>query len=461
MQTRDVLPTVVLGCAKGDRLLLPPMLEGLIAAGFEVEVASGLETRGDPLVAAGDPLLAAAARLREAAYVLLASQQLPALMTEQLRMRLLAASVPARRIVTIQIDDDSTGAIDVAQRLAALGIVASHVRRPTSVRLGAAKSASESSGTRPTTIVGVVPQLPPPQVAPPPPPVGARPQVQLPVSGSVPVLDVDIEDDAPPTRKRAFVIGGVAAGLVALVAIIAASGSDPEPTAAETAAVKAQWTALYERATESITPAPTVVPAAQPTALASPVIVPVPVPAEIVVAAATPDVSPKPELAPPPVLPPPPATPEAVEIVAEEDGAPHVDEIEIQSIYAGLVSQKFRALDIVLVSPEPRKKKGKRVYKTPAKLTWSAAKTYCEKLEIDGVAGWRLPRVGELGSLSTGELLPDGKFWSQTEGDTFGRSRVVWNTKTEKMGLAPVKWKGGRVVCVRTLAKAPVLPAAK
>ncbi|MBC8068227.1 MAG: hypothetical protein IAG13_07830, partial [Deltaproteobacteria bacterium] len=52
----------------------------------------------------------------------------------------------------------------------------------------------------------------------------------------------------------------------------------------------------------------------------------------------------------------------------------------------------------------------------------------------------------------------DGKFWSQTEGDTFGRSRVVWNTKTVRMGTAPVKWSGGRVVCVRTLAKAPALP---
>jgi len=76
-----------------------------------------------------------------------------------------------------------------------------------------------------------------------------------------------------------------------------------------------------------------------------------------------------------------------------------------------------------------------------------------EKLDVNGVTGWRLPRVGELGSITKNELIADGKFWSQTEGDTFGKSRLVWNTHTSRMEIAPVGWKGGRVVCVRTMAK--------
>lgn len=444
--TRDVLPTVVLGCAKDDRLLLPPMLEGLVAAGFEVEVASGLESRGDPL-------LAAATRLREAAFVLLVSAELPALLTDQLRTKLMHAGVPGRRIVAIAIDE-ANGAIDVAERLAAAGIVASHVRRPTSVRLGAVHGLSESSGTRPTTFIGVVPAIPDARASGFPPPAPPRQTMHAPLSGSVPVLDVELEADVLPGRRRKLAIAAATAAALGLVFVIAASRSTPEPTAQDVTQVKESWASLYERARDHVAPAPEAAPAvAAPAvvAVASPVIVPVPVPApaepEVVIAV--------PE-EPKPVADTPPPPPLAAEPV--DDEAPRVDEVEIQSIYAGLVGQKFRALDILLVSPEPRKKKGKRVYKTPAKMAWKGAQAYCEKLEIDGVADWRLPGVGELGSLTSGELLPEGKFWSQTEGDTFGRSRVVWNTKSAKMGTAPVRWTGGRVVCVRTLAKAPTLP---
>lgn len=444
---RDVVHTVVLGCAKDDRLLLPPMLEGLVASGFEVEVASGLEQRAEPL-------MAAAARLREAAYVLLASGLLPAGAVEPLRARLVQAGIPARRIVVLAVDEGS-GAIDVAQRLAALGMSASHVRRPTSVRLGAVAAIVEPSAA----------EFPPP-LASTPLAAGARTRLHAPVSASVPVLDVELDELLPNHRRRSIAIAASTAALLGL-AVLVLGGSDDAATldADERAAAQASWSALFERVRGEATPAtPTELAVAEPVpstvevAVAAPVVL-TSLPAQTLAAAAPAAVVPPPVVAAPPVLAVAPVA--AVAPVPDEpviDGEPVVDEVEIQSIYAGLVGQKFRALDILLVSPEPRKRKGKRVYKTPAKMGWAFAKGYCDKLEIEGVGDWRLPRVGELGSLTAGELLPDGKFWSQTEGDTFGRSRVVWNTKTVRMGTAPVKWTGGRVVCVRTLAKAPALP---
>jgi hypothetical protein len=135
-----------------------------------------------------------------------------------------------------------------------------------------------------------------------------------------------------------------------------------------------------------------------------------------------------------------------------------IDQAEMQSIYSGLIGQKFRALDILLIAPEPKKKRGKKVTKTPARMNYAAALAYCASLEIGGVSGWRLPRVGELGSVTEGSLIGDGLYWSQTEADTFGKTRVVWNTQKSKMGPAPMRWKGGRVVCVRTMARPVEVP---
>jgi hypothetical protein len=47
---RDVVPTLVLCCAKDTRHLLPPALELLASRGFQVEVVSGLEQRDDAVV---------------------------------------------------------------------------------------------------------------------------------------------------------------------------------------------------------------------------------------------------------------------------------------------------------------------------------------------------------------------------------------------------------------------------
>jgi hypothetical protein len=134
------------------------------------------------------------------------------------------------------------------------------------------------------------------------------------------------------------------------------------------------------------------------------------------------------------------------EVVTEE--APNPDDAE--AVYDALANRKVRALDILLMAPEPVRtfKRRKKTY--PKKMGWTDAEAYCTDLDIDGVRAWRLPTIGELSSLTKGRMMPSGKFWSRTKGDTFGQSRVVWNSEHERMGPAPTSWKGGRVICVRT-----------
>lgn len=437
----------MLGCAKADRLLLPPMLQGLVTAGFEVEVASGLELRPDSL-------MAAATRMPDAAYVLLESLELPTTGIGQLRARLLAAGIPARRLIVLAIEQ-AAGTIDVTARLAAAGMVASPVRRPTSVRLQAV--AGDPIATVQVAVGNTVVGFPAPGVVVAPALPGVQRTMHAPVSASVPVLDMEIEEMFAPRRR--WIAVGVGAAVVAIGLIALAGRDEPEPLSqAEIARTIAAWSDIVDDVLPSVAKEPIdaeLVVAAVAFVPPAPVAIVAVPPPVLPVVVATPDLPPP--VAAAPVLP---VTPAAVVVVAEEPTIvePMVDEVEIQSIYAGLVSQKFRALDILLVSPEPRKRKGKRIFKTPGKMSWVAATSYCDALEIGGVGDWRLPQVGELGSLTSGELLPDAKFWSETQGDTFGRSRVVWNTKTARMGTAPVRWTGGRVVCVRTLAKAPELP---
>jgi formylglycine-generating enzyme required for sulfatase activity len=111
--------------------------------------------------------------------------------------------------------------------------------------------------------------------------------------------------------------------------------------------------------------------------------------------------------------------------------------------------RKIRALDILLVSPEAtRKLKGRRTARA-LHTSWAGANAFCEALEIDGIAGWRLPTAGEFRTLGTSNMLGRRIYWSATEGDAFGTDRVVWNNLKKRMAPAPSTWKGGRVLCVR------------
>lgn len=451
----EALPTVVLCCPRDMRHLLAPVLELLTGRGFSVEVVSGLEQRDDGL-------LVTAQRQRDAVYVLF-SDPLPHVIdraTERLRQ----AGIPEQRVAIMPLE--WRGPADVAAAIERMGVpMPRGPRRSTGANLPA---------------TGTVVSFPPPMtIGAAAAAAGATPPPRAPLhSQSVPVLEHgDGLDEAwAQNRRRTRMAVGAVLGAVLLTAVIAAaaaSGEDEGPVA-----TTAPWS-QFSAASPSIA-APQVrvagiaggaatageaerAGAATPSAVPSvvtpspaPVVAPAPVGAPAPIVAPTPVVAPAPVVTPAPIegmpMPTTPTpAPEEVEIVAE----PEIDEAEMRTIYAGLTAQKFRALDIVLIAPEPRKKVRKRITKSPARLSWAGANAYCEALEIGGVTGWRLPRVGELGSITRGALIADGKFWSQTEGDTFGRTRVVWNTQTEKMGTAPVAWKGGRVVCVRTMARVP------
>jgi hypothetical protein len=120
---------------------------------------------------------------------------------------------------------------------------------------------------------------------------------------------------------------------------------------------------------------------------------------------------------------------------------------DADAVYRALSEGKIRALDLLLIAPEPVTVWRKR--SIVRKLAFADAAAHCAELDIDDVAGWRLATIGELSSLTTGRMLERGKFWSSTKADSFGHTRVVWNSQTGKMGPAPTKWRGGRVVCVR------------
>lgn len=136
-----------------------------------------------------------------------------------------------------------------------------------------------------------------------------------------------------------------------------------------------------------------------------------------------------------------------------EAPAPAVTSADADAVYAALEKRRIRALDIMLVAPEPYYKKRRRRRARVRRMTFAKAEAYCNGLDIDAVSGWRLASIGELGSLSSVGMLPNGKFWTTTKADAFGDQRVVWNNKRDRMGPAPVGWKGGRVVCVRNYSR--------
>jgi hypothetical protein len=149
----------------------------------------------------------------------------------------------------------------------------------------------------------------------------------------------------------------------------------------------------------------------------------------------------------------------AVEITekepAESDAGTDRTDDDAEAVYRALNEQKVRALDLLLIAPEPIVQWRKRT--AIKKMSFEDATEHCAKLDIEGVTGWRLATIGELSSLTSGRMIERGKFWSVTKADTFGQSRVVWNSQTEKMGPAPTKWRDGRVLCVRPTVRPPSL----
>lgn len=121
---------------------------------------------------------------------------------------------------------------------------------------------------------------------------------------------------------------------------------------------------------------------------------------------------------------------------------------EDPAIAAALRAQSIRALDILLIAPEARVQKRKN-WKI-ARLRHAEAAAYCEDLVVAGVDGWRLPTIGELASLTTANILAkQTTYWSDTKGDTYGNTRVIWAVQSKRMLSVGANNRGARTICVR------------
>lgn len=118
--------------------------------------------------------------------------------------------------------------------------------------------------------------------------------------------------------------------------------------------------------------------------------------------------------------------------VAAQDPA---GEASPERVAAALRERTIRALDILLVAPE-----------STQAMPYPAAEAHCRDLHVEGLGGWRLPELGELGSLTRAEMLGPHRYWSQTPADTFGDERMVWWAKRQRTVPAV---EAAHVVCVR------------
>jgi hypothetical protein len=100
-----------------------------------------------------------------------------------------------------------------------------------------------------------------------------------------------------------------------------------------------------------------------------------------------------------------------------------------------LADREVRALDVLLVQPE-----------SAGPMSHPDALDYCAALELGGLAGWRLPEVGELYSLTEAGMVGRSMYWSQTRGDTFGDRHLAWNGRRWR---AEHSSSDSRVLCVR------------
>lgn len=113
-----------------------------------------------------------------------------------------------------------------------------------------------------------------------------------------------------------------------------------------------------------------------------------------------------------------------------------VDPPRDQPLMDALRHRTIRALDVLLVTAEPR-----------GPFTFDRAQTDCAALELEGLTGWRLPELGELGSLTQAGMIGAHKYWSQTAADTFGDQRIVWWARHQRTVPGVQE---AYAVCVRT-----------
>jgi hypothetical protein len=81
-------------------------------------------------------------------------------------------------------------------------------------------------------------------------------------------------------------------------------------------------------------------------------------------------------------------------------------------------------------------------------MTFADAEDYCSNLILEDLQGWRLPRIGELGTLMKAEFVDRGFYWSATPADTFGDEHLAaWGRRRGTRVVT--RTKDSFVVCVR------------
>ena len=109
-------------------------------------------------------------------------------------------------------------------------------------------------------------------------------------------------------------------------------------------------------------------------------------------------------------------------------------------IARALATRTIRSLDVLLFLPE----------RSP-RLPHDKAMVHCARTDVLGIAGWRLPTIGELNSLAQAKMLDrDVVYWSSTAADTFGEQHLALLGRNRQISARPDRWDGGRALCVRT-----------
>lgn len=448
---------MVLGCAKADRGQMARLLEVFAAHEHHVELVSGVDESRQRWREAGQR------HGMRAVYVacggqVLAPSQLVALRQELASLGIPDTSIWAEVVDWAQLDRlirDVDRMIEQAPPMVPAPPPLASVRTagPSATPPPAPPSLLPAIGPSVVPAVAegsIAPMLPPssPRLAPTAPSrdgsrvsLPPRPDVPSPLGAMEPLDSMDSMDSMVGRvggwgRRVAWTLGVLAAaGLVGVVTL-----ARPSPTNAESSAT------ITDAAVAAVAAAASQAPAASRTGALAPQAGNEP---RLALASAAAERAGAPVGQRSPTSEPVGAADLTAPTAGDDDALVHT----------ALMQRKIRALDILLVSPEAtRRIKGRR-HARVVHTHWAGAHAHCEALEIDGVAGWRLPTAGEFRTLGTSNMLGRRIYWSATEGDAFGSDRVVWNNQKKRMAPAPSTWKGGRVLCVRFQHPERVLPS--
>lgn len=365
---------IVVCCASARMDLVLQTFPALVAERLHPRAVPGIEHDAAPLQ---DALGRASG---PALFVLCVGTTLHAARTRQLVELFTARRGPLHRLLVLEVDH-----VDATDLQASIAVAAKSLRRrlapggSSRARLRVEDGATIAAGSVSTGGAGLEPVVPRPRIVVSDPlrdEVGPIPDrvIAPPTQRSRPVLHLvpdpcfdeppadpaaetsrlarDAVIEPPPPRRvprKGAAALTAASVIVSLAAVLAFEGTPPPRVAAGLATIP------------SVAPSPTL-----PKKTALP-------PAEVTVAAPEPMPEPMPMAAP--------SEPRPLDIAIAEG--------------------RVRELDLLLAT-----------HPYPTESTWRAAATRCRARSVDGVRGWRLPRVDELRALWRHKMLPYGLYWT-------------------------------------------------